>query len=218
MQRSIFHLICIGSCMVLCHACSPLKSSPEDEKHQMELTLHEVQTNLDDIRHDINCVRTDLQILDERINRQENSYDSLKKQQSTLMRDKVDAIAQQCQKLEQTIKELKNRQEHLNSQLEKVVTHSNETTTALTQHQKKLNELANISYQHTHTLKELATLKGSLEFLVQSVKGDKVHIVQSGDTLEKIAKRYHTTVDRLKKINQLKKDLIYTGQELIIQE
>ena len=36
-------------------SCSPMKSSPKEEKHQMELTLHEVQTNLDDLRHDLNC-------------------------------------------------------------------------------------------------------------------------------------------------------------------
>jgi len=55
-------------------ACSPLKSSPNDEKHQLELTLHELQTNFDDVRHDLNCFQTEMQILDGRIKYYENAH------------------------------------------------------------------------------------------------------------------------------------------------
>ncbi|MDR3178681.1 MAG: LysM peptidoglycan-binding domain-containing protein [Oscillospiraceae bacterium] len=44
----------------------------------------------------------------------------------------------------------------------------------------------------------------------------KVYTVKSGDSLWLIAKRYNTTVDELKRINNLKKDLIIIGQELIV--
>jgi hypothetical protein len=41
-----------------------------------------------------------------------------------------------------------------------------------------------------------------------------VYIVRSGDCLYNIARRYGTTVDRIKKLNGLKGDIIYPGQKL----
>ena len=79
-------LLCLAS-------CSPLKSSPHDQRHQMELTIHEVQTNLDDLRHDIHCFKTELQILDGRIRHSEHAIAALKqhdieKQQAKLVHKK----------------------------------------------------------------------------------------------------------------------------------
>src|SRR5579872_2069407 len=81
-------------------SCSPLRSSPNDEKHQLELTLHEVQTNLDDLRHDINCFQTELQILDGRIKYYENTLASLKQHDLEKHQAKIEQISQQIQNLE----------------------------------------------------------------------------------------------------------------------
>ena len=43
-----------------------------------------------------------------------------------------------------------------------------------------------------------------------------IYYVREGDSLWEIAKRYHTTVEILKRINELKDDMIYPGQQLII--
>ena len=42
------------------------------------------------------------------------------------------------------------------------------------------------------------------------------YIVKSGDTLYSIAKRYNTTVDELKKINNLSSNMLSIGQQLLI--
>lgn len=45
----------------------------------------------------------------------------------------------------------------------------------------------------------------------------KTHKVQRGETLSSIAKKYHTTVDTLAKLNKIKNiNVIHTGQELIL--
>ena len=45
-----------------------------------------------------------------------------------------------------------------------------------------------------------------------------VYYVKSGDTLWNIAKRYQTKVEDIKAINDLKDDVIYPNQQLIIQK
>ena len=44
----------------------------------------------------------------------------------------------------------------------------------------------------------------------------KYHIVKSGDILGKLATKYHISVEMLKKWNNLKNDMIYVGQKLIV--
>ena len=84
-------------------ACSPLKSSPNDEKHQLELTLHELQTNLDDVRHDLNCFQTEMQILDGRIKYYENALSNLKQQDLEKQQSKIDLLSQQVAAFEKKI-------------------------------------------------------------------------------------------------------------------
>ena len=51
----------------------------------------------------------------------------------------------------------------------------------------------------------------------QSTKGSKTYTVKSGDSLSLIASKYKTTVDSLKRANNLKSDMIKPGQKLIIK-
>lgn len=47
-------------------------------------------------------------------------------------------------------------------------------------------------------------------------RSERTHIVQSGDTLYNISRRYGITVEQLKRRNSLTSDLIRVGQQLII--
>jgi len=65
--------------------------------------------------------------------------------------------------------------------------------------------------------KEVANLRSALKMLLQSLDEDGVkeeYTVKAGDTLEKIASRFHTTIGAIKKTNRLKNDRIYVGQKL----
>ena len=46
----------------------------------------------------------------------------------------------------------------------------------------------------------------------------KTHIVQSGDSLWKVARRYNTSIEAIKKFNHLRSDLLRPGQELDIPQ
>lgn len=48
--------------------------------------------------------------------------------------------------------------------------------------------------------------------------GSNIYVVKSGDSLWSIAKKYNTTVDKLKKLNNLNSNLLSIGQTLIISD
>ena len=54
------------------------------------------------------------------------------------------------------------------------------------------------------------------EQALQESPGMVGYIVQKGDSLWKIAKENHTTVDNLREINSLEEDAIFPGQKLLI--
>ena len=97
-------LLIFSISILILNGCSPMKSSPKEEKHQMELTLHEVQTNLDDLRHDLNCFHTEMQIIDGKMKHQEDSLINLKQQHLEKLQNKLETLTKQITILENTAK------------------------------------------------------------------------------------------------------------------
>ncbi len=216
----LFKLLALFVLSFFVYSCSPLKSSPKEEKHQMELTLHEVQTNLDDMRHDLNCYQTELQILDGKIKNQENSLTSLKQQNLERLQNKTETILKQINTLEQKLTSNEKKHTHANSDITQLSSHANETTAALSQYKDRMNELERAIYSQNKKLDEVAKLKTTLEAIAKSMKENSndalSYKVKAGDSLEKIARSNKVSVDSLKKINNLDNDLIVVGQELKI--
>ncbi|HSX10410.1 MAG TPA: LysM peptidoglycan-binding domain-containing protein [Chlamydiales bacterium] len=204
--------------LLIAPSCSPLRSSPNDEKHQLELTLHEVQTNLDDLRHDINCFQTELQILDGRIKYYENTLASLKQHDLEKHQAKIEQISQQIQNLEKKWASLEKGQQGDMSELRELSSHANETTAALSQFRDRISELEGEILSQNRRFDELAKLKGNIETLAKGLGAGsfKIYKVKSGDSLEKIARVHKTNVEQIKKLNNLEQDLIVVGQELKI--
>ena len=198
--------------------CSPLRTSPHDERHQWELTVHEVQTNLDDLRHDINCFQTEMQILDGRIKYFENALASLKQQDIEKQQTKIDQISHQIHQLEKKWTSYEKMQEGGKEELENLSDHANKTGMALIQFKDRIEELEREIQTQNRRLEALSKVKGNIETLAKSLKGEayKIYKVRPGDSLEKIAKAHKTGVDRIKQLNQLEQDLIVVGQELKI--
>jgi len=201
-------------------ACSPLKSSPNDEKHQLELTLHELQTNLDDVRHDLNCFQTEMQILDGRIKYYENALSNLKQQDLEKQQTAIDLLSQQVAAFEKKIALLERMHDTGSQDLQQLSTHANETSAALAQFKNRLAELEQEIQSQNRRFEQIARLKGHFEGLTKQLSNNtcekKIYKVRPGDTLEKIARFHQTSVEQIKKANDLNQDLIVAGQELII--
>src|SRR3990167_5970691 len=190
-------------------SCSPLRTSPHDDKHQWELKLHEVQTNLDGLKHDINCFQTEMQILDGRIKYYENALASLKQKDIEKQQLKLDQLGHDLQTLEKKWSLFEKNQINEKSGVQQLVAHSNETTIALSQFKNRIQELEQEMILQNRRFEELAKVKGSIDMLAKSLKMScKIYKVRSGDSLEKIAVAHHTKVERIKKFNELNSDLI----------
>lgn len=196
--------------------CSPLKSSPHEPKHQMELTLHEVQTNLDDVRHDLNSYQTEQQILESRINSQENALLEMKRQYLEKQLAKLENLLGQITALEEKINNLERAHQGTSNDMQNLVHHANETSAALTQYREKINEIEKSIHGQNQKFHEVAKLKSLIENLSNSSEDIATYRVKPGDSLEKIAKLHHTHVEAIKRLNHLKEDLIVIGQELKI--
>ncbi len=203
-------------------SCTPIKSSPKDERHQTELTLHKVQTNIDDLRHDLNCFQTDLQIVDGKIKKQEKTFDGIKQEQIAEYRVKIDALGEKLKSLEAKIASFEKKQEASFSDIKVLSQHATETSASLVQYKNTINELEKNFVVHAQRLEEIKKLKQTLDAIALSLKIDSSayvsYKVKPGDSLEKIARTFKTNVDYLKKINNLDQDLIVVGQELKVPE
>lgn len=213
-------IILLVSVSIFFASCSPMKSSPKEEKHQMELTLHEVQTNLDDLRHDLNCFHTEMQILDGKIKHQEDSLQNLKQQHLEKIQSKLDVFCKQLTTIENKSNSFESKHNASNTDITQLSTHANETTLALTQHKQKINELENLLLTQNQRLNDLSKIKTTLEDIVKTMKTDTSNYfnykIKARDTLEKIAKTNNVTVEALKKLNNLDNDLIVVDQEIKI--
>lgn len=211
---------CAAAVCALIAACSPLKSSPREEKHQLELTLHGLQTNLDDQRRDLNCFQTELQILDGRIKYYENALANLKQDELESHQSKLEQIQEQMQSLEKKIAGFEQLQSGEIKDLQQLLSHANETTAILSQYKERIVELEQDIRQQNKRFEEIAKLKTQFDNIAKRLgqATAKMHKVRPGDSLEKIAKLYKTSVDRIKKENNLEQDMIVVGQELRIPE
>jgi LysM repeat protein len=54
--------------------------------------------------------------------------------------------------------------------------------------------------------------------LAADLSAESVHTVQPGETLFRISRKYHVSVDKLRKWNNLLSDTIEVGQKLIIAQ
>ncbi len=198
-------------------SCSPLKSSPNDEKHQLELTLHEVKTSLDDVKHDINCFQTELQILDGRIKYYENTLTTLKQHDLEKQQARIEQLGTQVQALEKKWLSLEKNQKGDSNELKGLSTYADETSAALAQFKNRLTELEQEIQSQNRKFEELGRLKGHIENLAKGLHGDfKLYRVKPGDSLDKIARAHKISVEKIKKFNSLEHDLIVVGQELKI--
>jgi len=219
MRKAVRYILISTISVLFILSCSPIKSSPEEERHKVELTLHEVQTNLDDSRHDLNCFRSELQILDNKIKHLENSIISFKQNHLEKLHSRYDYLCNQIASIEKKFMQNEKQQLSAKQDLRILSQHANETRDALVQYKGRLGEIEKEIKNQNNKLVEVIKLRKTIETIAQAGSIEnmaKTYKVKSGDSLEKIAKNNNVSVEAIKKANHLEQDLIVIGQELKI--
>lgn len=127
----------------------------------------------------------------------------------------IQLLSEDIEKLKKTknfekrISELEISLEKIAFDLKEIKNHSNASSISLETLNKELSD-------QRGKLSEISELKTTLHSISKAMGSGKIHKVQSGDTLEKIARQYNTSIEALKLTNGLASDTIIKDQNLKI--
>ncbi|MCB1110539.1 MAG: LysM peptidoglycan-binding domain-containing protein [Chlamydiia bacterium] len=172
----------------------------------MELSLHKVRTEVEDIKHDLNTYEIEHHVIEGKLIDQEQTIASLRQQIAELKSGKLDSFVQELQNLEKKLHQISKKQDKIVTDIRQLSTHANDTTTALAQYKDKIAQFEKAIQGQNLQLNEIKK--------IADAENGKVYTVKSGDSLEKIARDHHTTVDAIKRLNGMSSDLIVVDQKL----
>ena len=178
----------IFSLLILSSCVSPFASF--NQLRDKDFLIEEMHTEIAELKHSLHSTEIELKLLQENLEHQTDT--------------KVGQVSELVEEMSKKISMLSKNHDKLCADLKSLAAHAGQTTTALSQYRTKIQEL-----------------EKSLSLAQRQQKQEKKeehYRVQSGDTLEKIARLHHTTVQHLKVLNGLQGEIIYVGQLLKISK
>ncbi len=197
--------------IVACLLSSPFElESRQSSNYYSDSSLEELRQELADVKHELKSVQVDLNLLDERV------------QKSATAPKNTTELSQ----LGLKISTLEKKASQIDFIMEKISADLRSLNTNSTQTLNKIHDLEQEIAAHDKKLDEVVKLKGTLTSISKAIgqttppvsNDSKTYRVKAGDSLEKIARNQHVSVDALKKLNQLKDDKIIVGQELKVSD
>lgn len=210
-------VLCSGVLVLYLCGCTHM----QDEQRQRDYAFHEMRTEIGDLKHAMQGYRTELQILQERLNDQENMAKSANR--SRPQNEQAQAQIAAC---ERKMMILEKNLDKLASDLRGLNKHAEQTTSSLTSFKEKILDCQRELSLHKQKLEGITQLKSTLGQISQAI-GDRSatkarsassYKVRPGDTLEKIAKSNGLSLAALKRLNNISQDRIIVGQELKISD
>jgi len=160
--------------------------------------FEEMKTEIADLKHALHGTEVEVKLLEER----------LESRDAEPAKGDVAALQRKIAALEKTI-------DKMNTELRSLMAYANQTTASLTQYRDHIQEI-------DRKLDEVGKLRSALTQISKTYTAPEAasstqgYRVKSGDSLEKIARKFHVAVEALKKENELTSDKIVVGQELTI--
>lgn len=207
----------------------PLNRERLAQPHQeMALLLQHMQRQLNEVMHEVRNHEVELRTLQEKHATQEISFDDAYRRwekehhaQQEATRLHFAQLQERMTTLERTLSQLETLSNALATDLRQMRGPCTEALQA-TQHQRdKIVELDRLLAHQRQGLTEVESALHAMMELWQAKEEkssseitSKHYIVQPGDTLQKIARQQHLSVDALRQHNQLTSDRIVVGQSL----
>ena len=195
-------------------------ASMQGDRRNSEYAFDEMRIELSDVKHALNNSKVEFEILEEKLRNQEQVIASLKKQTQAMELSKNSGANAQFSSLEKRLDQLEKFQEKMAADLRQMSSHANQALS-------KLQQLEQQVALHQDRLEEVVKLKSTLTSISKAINprtdtegpissSSNSYRVKAGDSLEKIARAHRTSIDAIKRLNNLDKDKIIVGQELRI--
>ena len=175
--------------------------------------MDELRIELDDLKHALNTTQVELGLLDERLQKQNNVITGVKGQTSSMsslssVSSQVAILERKVSGFEKTLEKIANDLRTLNTSLHQTLSKVQNIEADISSHDKRLDEVTKLK----STLTSISKAIGQQS--VSATTSIKTYCVKAGDSLEKIARNHKSSVDAIRKINNLSNDRIHIGQEL----
>lgn len=189
-------------CAILLSGCTTQVASRSVESNSQQIALfEEVRIALSDVKQAVNSQKLDLSLFEEKIAKLEKRPD-------------VNA------EVETRLSALERIQDRAASDLHALSRHAKETASALDALHCEIATIEQRLNQEKERFAEVANLRTTISSLTKAMNApqtaSRTHRVKSGDSLEKIARHYQTSVEEIKNVNGLNHNKILIGQELKI--
>lgn len=197
-------------------SCSNYMSALKDGQYENNVALREMSYEIEELKLSLQQAHTEITALEDRVQTQERE----------LLDDRHNAQkSSQIALLEKRLDELKAAHKSTLADLNSLNVHASKTSSSLTGYRDKILALENKVSAQESRLSEVVKLKKTLTSISSAMKAPpasppeaKVYHVVAGDTLGKIANQNHTSVNKLKEVNNLNSNRIIVGQKLIIPQ
>lgn len=189
---------------------------------QANRAFRDLQQEVEDLRQKVHCYELERDILEEKIHKQELLLSKLQKDLNQSQNSKDELNQSKLSVFEKKLSVLEQKNDSLVADLKQLQSHANTTTTSLTTFKTKVGDLEDsLSSDVSHLKGAVESIvkamhKGASDGIIDGKNGLKTYKVKAGDSLERIAKAYGVKVEQLKKLNNLTKDRIIVGQELVL--
>lgn len=216
---STFKKLLAALFLIQTSGCVPPASKGSSQEN---LAIREMRIELDDLRHRLDGFALEASLLEEKIDTRLATSEHLKEELRELQQMGSEDVSRKISEFESRVSIARDKQKGMVADIRQLLTHANDTTSSLDQQRKKISgfeaDLEKREKRLEDKLSHLKTAVGSLIKLIEDNKGNlssaRIYTVKEGDSLDRIARKYKTSVDDLKKVNRLDTDLIVIGQEL----
>lgn len=205
---------------------SALPRSPYVDPSQ-GAAINEMRDLVDSLHHMVKNQELEIKSFEQQFENLNTILEALRDQMHDNGSTQKEMLRVNSQTMEMKIAALESASKGLAADIKQLQNHANETTTALQTFKQKLAE---IDQKISSNSKNTEALQSAVQSVVEAfqVKAElttspslsgwtgKTYKVQSGDTLEKIAKANQTTIQALKDLNGITNDKIVVGKTLKI--
>lgn len=195
----------------LLFASATLMAAPD-----RKIALEEIRLEVFDLSHQLKGQKSEIDLLNDQIHTLQSQLEGVKNDNLLAAKSHAALDKEKGSSMEKRVEALEKSNKSLASDLKVLKDHLNTQSETLTKCESKLSSLDAQLSSDIRSLK--STLQSMVVLMQGGEKGEKVYVVQPGDSLGKIACDHHVSVKTLKELNQLSGDQIVVGQKLLLSK